>query len=1010
MRAWLCALVLVASGATAVQRPPPAPRPLVVSEAAAPTFTVYGSQAGLEGDAWNSVAFDARGRVWAGSDSGLAWFDGYRWHAMPLPVPNSPVGAMATAPDGALWALFQFAGYGRRDGQGWTTAGTPGEFERFSVVRFDARSELWAYGHAGLWRLDGTQWRKDPAEIVGAGIGPAGFAQSRTLFGEPRQWLGSISGGLWFRRITPGGNEPWQRFHHPLIDRLSASRVIVSRNDAGQEEVWFLSYNNGLARIRTDGVRVWPPGTGGVPAASLLAMAETHGAGGQRDLWVATRAGLLRIHGMEERIDLFDRRHGLPSAAVNDIKVQRLPDGSEALWLATEQGIVRAVIGRGPWTVVSRMGEQGNGVFGVLVEPDGRGGERLWAGSPVAGLSLFEHGVWRTFDKASGALPSNMVGGLWRLPGADGKWRRLLSLVGTRLYEIDDRLALVPLDTPWPLDPDIYASTALARSVDGRVEWWLGTRRYGLYRWRDGRWTAFMAEGAKSPWKVFGLTEQIDGNGKSWLWAATGQGVARFDGQRWSLLQDAADRPAGPDLAIAVVHASAGPQLWLGSNHNGIRRLDVSDPLHPKPLDSNGIPPPPNRMVYSILQDSRGRIWICTNNGVQRLTPQAQGGYQSQVFRRRDGLVHDECNLGAQQVDSHDRYWAGTMGGLGLYDPALEPKQMPKAGPLYVTALRVDAASQDFPGPAALHLPPGDHQLEIDYTLLSGQREDETRYRSRLEGYEHAFTPWTEERRRVFTNLPPGTYSLHIEARDFNGAVQAAAVPTFSIAPHWWQRRLAQAVLAALALLAVMALVVAYNRRLRRRQQQLRRIVAERTRELRAANERLTEMSYLDPLTGVANRRRLTEVLGAEIDRAAAQKLPLGLIMVDIDHFKHYNDRHGHLAGDAALRAVASALASAIRPQDLVARFGGEEFVCLLVESNLPEVMQVAERLRALVEALPPRAIGNDAESLTVSAGVLSLVPRNDDRVDGLLGIVDAALYEAKAAGRNRIVRAELPK
>ena len=163
----------------------------------------------------------------------------------------------------------------------------------------------------------------------------------------------------------------------------------------------------------------------------------------------------------------------------------------------------------------------------------------------------------------------------------------------------------------------------------------------------------------------------------------------------------------------------------------------------------------------------------------------------------------------------------------------------------------------------------------------------------------------------------------------------------------------------------------------------------------------MTELSYVDPLTGAANRRRLTQALSAAIERATELSLPLGLIVIDVDHFKHYNDQHGHLAGDAALRAVAEALQSATREQDLVARFGGEEFACLMIDADIDTVARVAERMRALVEALPPRRLGNDTDTITLSAGVLSRVPAAGEQADDLLREADAAMYRAKSDGRN---------
>ncbi len=130
-----------------------------------------------------------------------------------------------------------------------------------------------------------------------------------------------------------------------------------------------------------------------------------------------------------------------------------------------------------------------------------------------------------------------------------------------------------------------------------------------------------------------------------------------------------------------------------------------------------------------------------------------------------------------------------------------------------------------------------------------------------------------------------------------------------------------------------------------------------------------------------------------------------GLIVIDVDHFKDYNDCHGYLAGDVALRAVAQALASATRGQDLIACFGGEEFACLMIDADLASVAAVAERMRALVEALPPRTLGNDSQTITLSAGICAPVPRPGEVASDLLDEADAALYRAKHEGRNCVRR-----
>ncbi len=182
--------------------------------------------------------------------------------------------------------------------------------------------------------------------------------------------------------------------------------------------------------------------------------------------------------------------------------------------------------------------------------------------------------------------------------------------------------------------------------------------------------------------------------------------------------------------------------------------------------------------------------------------------------------------------------------------------------------------------------------------------------------------------------------------------------------------------------------------------------------ELLAAFEQMEAMAQTDGLTGLANRRRFDEMLSREYRRAMREGSSLGLVLVDADRFKLYNDHYGHAAGDDCLRQVAVAVAAAARrPGDLAARYGGEEFVLLLPNTDEAGAAEVAERLRQEVLAAAVQHIGNPPVGLmTVSLGVASVAPGADATVDtdALLRTADAALYAAKASGRNRVATTAL--
>ena len=178
----------------------------------------------------------------------------------------------------------------------------------------------------------------------------------------------------------------------------------------------------------------------------------------------------------------------------------------------------------------------------------------------------------------------------------------------------------------------------------------------------------------------------------------------------------------------------------------------------------------------------------------------------------------------------------------------------------------------------------------------------------------------------------------------------------------------------------------------------------------KASELRLSELATLDPLTGLANRRKFDEQFGIEVNlcRQGAQSAGVAIVLLDVDRFKLYNDRYGHLEGDRCLKAVADVLKQcAGRPRDLVARFGGEEFVALLPATDLSGAMEVAERMRAAVQALGLPHEGNSpSRKVTVSAGVADLAmiaSLKDCDAAEVLSLADEGLYAAKRTGRNRV-------
>ena len=202
------------------------------------------------------------------------------------------------------------------------------------------------------------------------------------------------------------------------------------------------------------------------------------------------------------------------------------------------------------------------------------------------------------------------------------------------------------------------------------------------------------------------------------------------------------------------------------------------------------------------------------------------------------------------------------------------------------------------------------------------------------------------------------------------------------------------------------------NRDLASANQRLEQRVAERTLELARANQTLTEfnlrleaLSNTDGLLGIANRRYFDDRLAAELSRAVREQQVVSLLMIDVDHFKHYNDTYGHQAGDLCLQSITQAALTAVkRPTDLLARYGGEELVALLPNTDLNGATGIAQDIRRAISNLQIEHAGSPlAGVVTISIGVAAIAPDQQTQSAALIAASDQALYEAKVGGRNRV-------
>jgi diguanylate cyclase (GGDEF)-like protein len=299
--------------------------------------------------------------------------------------------------------------------------------------------------------------------------------------------------------------------------------------------------------------------------------------------------------------------------------------------------------------------------------------------------------------------------------------------------------------------------------------------------------------------------------------------------------------------------------------------------------------------------------------------------------------------------------------------------------------------------------------VEFDVGLADLRSGEDKQFQVRLEGASTDWSDWSTQRRFSYLSLAAGDYVFRFRGRGADGTVTTGESFELHIVPRWFEHTL----VLPLAIFALGALLLSFlmfrqRRRvhvLRNRNLALDQMVKQRTYDLELINLSLRDAADRDGLTGISNRRHFDRFLLESVASARARQSCLGLALMDVDHFKQFNDANGHQAGDEMLRQVATCLSSNVRGDTLAARYGGEEFAIVAPDCNAQKLRELAERLRTCIE--------DSLSGVTVSIGLASLEPGAAGDADSLVAAADAALYKAKQSGRNQVVEeggADKPK
>jgi diguanylate cyclase (GGDEF)-like protein len=926
-------------------------------------------------------------------------------------LPLNTVQTMYQSRTGYLW-VGTAGGLARFDGIRFTTFESSAVPELVSGPIFgfmeDAEGSLWVGHRRGAARY--RNGRFEPAfdnELL-QGRRVWAFAQAR----DGAVWAASENGLLRWEK-DKGVTKVYKEADGLPTNRL---RTLDFDNDG---TLWIGTTGGGLVSFASEKFSVMNP-TNGFPHLEVRHVLADPAGG----IWAAT-AGAGLVHVQRGQIKNYGVADGLPTGQLTYLA----RDQAGSLWIGTwGAGVSRMSDGRFS-TISSTGGLTGDQIWAVHVDREGS----AWVGTWNGGLNRLSSRPFGVFGKPEGLSSDNVRSVIHTRSGAT--W---VATAGGGINRIEDgRITSITKKDGLATDE----ASSLLEDRDGSI--WIGTYTEGVARLKQGKLEKFgIARGIPNV-DVRVMFQDRAGM----VWAGTHAGLARFNGQDFVPVRDVGapleiittifeDRSgvlwigtAGQGLVryrngvfdtltrkdglvsnwILALYEDAAGTLWIGSNGEGMNRLKNGRIAAIRTADGlwDGI-------AQVILEDKTGHLWMTCNRGFFRV-PRAEldafaDGQIAKVTSAGFGPGHalrSTTFAGGLQpagaIDARGQLWLPSLKGLVIVDPQRLPGS-DDPPPVMVEDVSVNGVS----GPlgAEIILPPGSVPLSIRYTAGTLLNADRVRFRYQLDGITQKWVEAGKSREASFPALPYGSYQFRVAATiDGKRWQEATETLPITVKPHYYQTPWFAA-LAVFALLATAAgLFRLRTHRLHQRHDEMERIVAEKTEALRLANEHLSRLSFVDALTGLANRRRLDETLETEWRRAGRLQTSIAIVIADIDAFKAYNDTLGHPEGDKCLAAVAEVIRHAAgRAGDFAARYGGEEFFVLIPGLDHAAAMAYADKLRQACEA---RAIPHPASPVgpvvTISLGVAACVPSEKALVATLISEADAALYRAKKEGRNRV-------
>ncbi|MFT7129336.1 MAG: diguanylate cyclase (GGDEF)-like protein [Gammaproteobacteria bacterium] len=951
-----------------------------------------------------SILQDQYGFMWFGTQYGLNRFDGYNFQVFKHDGERSDVTLSANfirsitedPVDGSLWIGTGSGGISRFDPS--TELFTlyshrpddPYSLSHNAVraIFIDKKNTIWVGSDNGIDRFDRKSQRFHHIEIA-AGIA----GQVRDIVEDPQGtlWV-ATNKGLFYRTSE---SEKFILMSLGTIDSRSEISSLLIDNKGG---LWIGTFNLGLLYQKTVGGEIQhfhhqvdsPFSLSHNSVRDILQMRDN-------SIWIGTDSGLNVLQQSDDSSFLhFYSEKSVEDSLSSSIISALYQDKSGIIWLGTwTNGINKVDLQTIQFTTINSDSERGSS--GIT---QGQGNTIWFGGSTglryLKDQQLIPKAITHQSSVDNAALRNQVT-------GIDYSAQEPVIWLGTRLglsryHEQDQWLESVALK-----DTSIYS---VKEDLDGSI--WVGAYNDGLIHLERDSYEIIARY--KMP-SIIHMWQEKQGQ----LWVATGDGLFWVNAQSNELVSYRYQAELTTSISqnsATWMHKDSSNRYWVGT-HGGFNQMTLE----------NGDPRKASFTAYAIkdglesdavgaiLDDINGDLWISTTSGISRFSPETK---QITNFGYTEGALKGGYYAGFGLRANDKQIFFSGPSGLTSFSPE-NIRQSNFKPPVYFNKLRIfnqdiELSNRVLNSPLqqplflqkSLELDYSQSVISLDFTALDYAMPQKNRYAFRLAGFEKRWNYVDAQRRSAtYTNLDPGEYELHLRGTNKDGIwSDRDTILNLIINPPWWMTWWAQ--LSAFLLIAV-SLVVVYRLRVRGlnvRSVMLSQLVHERTKSLELVNRKLEKLSRLDHLTNISNRRDFVERADREFERSKRHKTKVCLVLADIDNFKKINDSYGHDCGDAILVDVARTLTGTLRTGDILARWGGEEFIILLPDTQLSGGLSFAEKMRRCISETELFYQGQ-AVNITMTLGLVQMT--HDEDLNRCVKRADVALYKGKEKGRDQV-------